>query len=122
MNCSPGGGGGNSCIDSNQNCAAWQREGYCTEGQYVDWMATNCPKSCGKCPTTTTTTTTRPQTTKTPTVEPPVECEDKHKNCNYWSGQNFCTEGYVDYMVKNCPKSCGMCKSLLKFLIIIKHR
>ena len=128
MNCSPGGGTGggegNNCTDSEENCAYWQRQGHCSDGQYVDWMAKNCPKSCGKCPTTTRTTTTRPTpattrppTTKPTTVGPPVECEDKRKSCGCWSLQNLCNEGYVDRMAQNCPKSCGKCKSLLKFLL-----
>ena len=32
-------------------CPAWASAGYCMR-THVDWMATNCPKACNKCPCT----------------------------------------------------------------------
>jgi len=34
--------------DAYNECQQWMEEGECTTGYYVDWMATNCAKSC-KC-------------------------------------------------------------------------
>ena len=46
-----GGGGGTVCVDAvdgNENCPNWADLGYCTQ-TYVDFMRTNCKKSCNVC-------------------------------------------------------------------------
>ena len=37
----------NQCQDKASGCPAWTW--HCTNGQWKDWMAQNCPKSCGLC-------------------------------------------------------------------------
>ncbi|KXJ15903.1 CUB and peptidase domain-containing protein 2 [Exaiptasia diaphana] len=37
-----------ACIDNNQNCDYWRKEGHC-KGQYEPYMKKNCKKSCGLC-------------------------------------------------------------------------
>merc|ERR1711997_61882 len=36
-------------------------------------------------------------------------CEDAKTQCPYWAGKNYCNEKFVNYMKKNCKKSCGLC-------------
>ena len=46
-----GGGGGDddpTCQNQNSNCDYWAEQGYC-QHSYVDYMTTNCKKSCEKC-------------------------------------------------------------------------
>ena len=111
MNCSPGGGGGTGtgtggCQDKEANCQYWKDQGHCTGGEWVQYMETNCPKSCNKCPTTTT-------TTKPVTVKPTGGCEDTKENCNYWLGEGYCTsDEWGSWMAENCPKSCGKCNTV----------
>jgi len=108
MNCNAGGtgttgtgtGGSGGCVDRSDQCAYWMGQGYCSvNAVWTAYMDTNCPKSCGKC--------------KTPNPKPeptPVGCKDTKDDCEYWKGENMCTEGeWVTWMTENCPKSCGTC-------------
>lgn len=38
---------GSSCSDKNANCSGWLR--YCTDSRYINWMRTNCQKTCNIC-------------------------------------------------------------------------
>ena len=35
-----------------------------------------------------------------------IECKDKGEHCDYWKKQGYCSKDYVQYMTKNCPKTC----------------
>ena len=83
-----GGGGetGGSCTlkDKNGSCGNWASQGFCS-GQYANWMASNCAKSCTK----------------------NVQSD---ANCKQWAGQGFCKQGsYVSWMNSNCAKACAGC-------------
>lgn len=82
------------CADLNTHCKSWQRQGNC-KNKYKEWMAQNCPHTCGKC-----------------------ECKDndKHeKDCPGWAKAGYCLRGEKgtahnkQFMIENCPKSCGNC-------------
>lgn len=58
--------------ETNTGCPNWKDQGYCEIGhQYGDWMAKNCPRTCGVCDVATGTkrstmvTETASQTTST---------------------------------------------------------
>ena len=40
--------GTSSCADQDTKCPQWKDQ-YCEDPSYVDWMAENCAKTCGKC-------------------------------------------------------------------------
>jgi hypothetical protein len=108
-----------SCTDKRPgSCPSWAKSGYCTE-KYVDYMARNCPKSCGKCgggPTPTA--QPRPAPTASPT-----KCEDQSNtgfalngngissvaaSCNHMAV--FCNHGSIGQTVRQrCPATCGAC-------------
>eukprot|EP00041_Stephanoeca_diplocostata_P020760 m.470870 g.470870 ORF g.470870 m.470870 type:complete len:901 (+) comp21656_c3_seq1:249-2951(+) len=37
------------CYDDDSDCLGYVKKKLCTEGDYVDWMKTNCARSCGHC-------------------------------------------------------------------------
>ncbi|XP_035679789.1 zinc metalloproteinase nas-15-like isoform X1 [Branchiostoma floridae] len=94
------GTGGGNCRDSNNNCPSWSRLGYCRTGSYVQWMRTNCRRSCQLC-SGGTGTGTRPNPTNN-------NCRDKSNHCGYWYRTGECTKNPT-YMRDNCRKSCRLC-------------
>jgi len=36
-------------------------------------------------------------------------CKDKNSSCSYWAQKGYCQHSHVDFMSKNCPKTCGKC-------------
>ena len=47
--------------------------------------------------------------TTTPPVTTPAPCENKHvsdSDCDRWAGYGYCEKSYVEWMTKNCAKSC----------------
>ena len=40
--------GTSNCADQDTKCPQWKNQ-YCEDPSYVDWMAENCAKTCGKC-------------------------------------------------------------------------
>lgn len=40
---------GKSCKDKHTGCRNWKNAGYCSGGTHGNWMASNCPLSCGAC-------------------------------------------------------------------------
>ena len=38
-----------------------------------------------------------------------VGCSDSHSSCKTWANAGYCRHTYVDYMKKNCKKSCNLC-------------
>jgi len=46
--CGGSGGGGSNCKDQRTDCSNYKTYGYCTE-HYVEWMKSNCQKTCGFC-------------------------------------------------------------------------
>ncbi|XP_065062838.1 uncharacterized protein LOC135689516 [Rhopilema esculentum] len=74
------------CEDKEGNCRYWANSGYCT-GKWKSYMSTNCRKSCNLCGS-----------------------GDKNRNCGAWAGAGYCrSSAYIDYMKKNCCKSCRHC-------------
>merc|ERR1719477_538008 len=116
MNCSPGGGGGTGgggCQDKEANCGYWKDQGHCTGGEWGEYMAENCPKSCGKCDKVTTTTEIVTPPPITITKPNPVDCKDLKDNCAYWKGEGHCdSEEWGQWMAENCPVSCDKCATV----------
>jgi len=84
--CSGGGGSGCPYTDKNKSCPNWKDQGYCTSGSYVEWMATNCAKSC-KCNAAS------------------CPYKDEWSNCQRY--KKYCTSGsFVAFMAKVCAKTC----------------
>ncbi|XP_070574803.1 zinc metalloproteinase nas-4-like isoform X2 [Ptychodera flava] len=142
--CSGGGGGGGEeggdCADKENDCGYWATTGYCTSGQYVDWMKENCPKSCNSCDDTDdgggggggdckddnnqcSNWAQSGECQANPgymlvsckkscdQCDGGANCEDKNVNCEWWSGQGFCRGTHARYMSRNCKKSCNTCGS-----------
>lgn len=103
------GGGGGDCTDKHPNdCPGWIT--YCNT--YVNWMAKNCKKSCGKCESTGTN----------------LGCSDAlpgdyDSTCSWtcveWANYGYCNKDWSSYRhcvpstsgpIKNsCKKSCNQC-------------
>ncbi|KAI8504679.1 Meprin A subunit beta [Branchiostoma belcheri] len=94
------GTGGGSCRDNSNHCRSWSNQGYCRSGSYVQYMRTNCRRSCRLC-TGGTGTGTRPNPTSN-------NCRDNSNHCGYWSRTGECSKNPT-YMRKSCRKSCGLC-------------
>ena len=50
--------------------------------------------------------------TTAPPVTTPAPCENKHvsdTDCDRWAGYGYCKKSYVEWMTKNCAKSCNTC-------------
>ena len=60
--------------------------GYCGKSA----MIRICTKTCGKC-------------------EGSGICKDEKKSCPLWVKKGYCKQKHVNYMEKNCAKSCGTC-------------
>ena len=70
------------------SCSGWKD--YC-EGQYKDYMAKNCKKTCGYC-------------------QAGGGCQNLKENCGKWAAAGYCeNSGTKDFLQKNCPKSCKFC-------------
>ena len=39
-----------ACEDKYSSCGYWSDQNYCVAGNYIAWMATNCPVTCNTCP------------------------------------------------------------------------
>jgi len=120
-------GGTSNCADKDTQCPTWKDQ-YCEDPSYVDWMAENCAKTCGKCGGVTV--------VKDPCTPNPCEnggtcrssgktftctcatgyrgetcairvCKDGDTNCPSWAQLGYCTHpSYKSWMQKNCKKSC----------------
>ena len=90
-----------TCIDVHQHCNYWRTEGYCTGGEWIDYMEENCPKSCDKCKDVDP----EPE----PEPDPIPNCKDKSKAmCPKWkkAGKLNCSKKKYK---KKCKQSCGVC-------------
>ena len=38
-----------------------------------------------------------------------LDCMDTISYCSHYKKKNYCTDRFVDYMKRNCPKTCGFC-------------
>jgi len=99
------------CSDtrSESECQDWENSySYCTTGEYVEWMATNCAKTCGKCGDEER----REETEEPEEKEEECGCEDSdQESCPSWKDSGYCakTNEYHEWMSENCAKSCGTC-------------
>ncbi|PIC12606.1 hypothetical protein B9Z55_028272 [Caenorhabditis nigoni] len=90
-----------SCADrSNTNgineCPGWKS--YCNDVFYKDFMARNCPQTCGLCSSTT-------PSTCIDAVNPTIgrsECSANLRLCN--------NVAFRDWMKIQCPRTCGYCR------------
>merc|ERR1712012_362900 len=92
-------GGTSNCADKDTQCPTWKDQ-YCEDPSYVDWMAENCAKTCGKCGGVTV--------VKDPCAGNPCEnggtcasrvCKDGDTNCPSWSQLGYCTHpSYKSWM------------------------
>ncbi|CAP37950.2 Protein CBG21037 [Caenorhabditis briggsae] len=90
-----------SCADrSNTNgineCPGWRS--YCNDVFYKDFMARNCPQTCGLCSSTTSSTcidVVNPTTGRS-------ECAANLRLCN--------NVAFRDWMKIQCPRTCGYCR------------
>ena len=40
-----------------------------------------------------------------------ADCMDTIHYCDYYDNKGYCSdERFIDYMTRNCPKTCGMCE------------
>ena len=105
-------GGDNSCRDSAEQaseCKGWADQGYCTEGEWVDWMKTNCKKSCKSCEGDKE---EKCKDKKGGCEDKKEQCKDKKKSCSKKKKKGQCSSKKSkkkSWMKKNCPKSCGFC-------------
>ena len=73
------------CNDKSTDCPNWARDGECAEN--ADFMAQNCPLSCGICS---------------------FNCTDTSESCRAWAAEGQCSENPLA-MYKDCPIACGVC-------------
>jgi len=101
------------CVDTYNQCDRYAYR--CKTNKDKRWMKINCRRTCGWCSdgiSTTaaaTTTTTTPTSTSKPasSAKPlPANCKDKLTNCSKVSGG---CNGLVDFMKRNCMKTCNYC-------------
>lgn len=66
-----------TCVDKHESCSGWAMPGELglasDEGECLknpDWMAENCPLSCGECPVLET---------------PKVPCSNLYRDCDMWA-------------------------------------
>lgn len=36
-------------------------------------------------------------------------CADSRKNCAFWAGKGYCKHSFVEFMKRNCKKTCNFC-------------
>ncbi|WP_411027115.1 M12 family metallopeptidase [Salmonella sp. s54925] len=77
-----------SDTESQANCNGWKGSGFCNPThKYGNFMKKHCCKTCKSASKT---------------------CVDKNRNCSTWQKNGYCSTGSsVQYMKKNCAKSCG---------------
>ncbi|XP_071824476.1 uncharacterized protein [Apostichopus japonicus] len=80
----------NHCTDLHTTCSQWARSNECITN--AEWMAINCPNSCGLCGNSG--------------IE--SACVDRHQNCTLWATEGDC-EQFPNWMLDKCPVSCQFC-------------
>uniref|UniRef100_A0A183G971 ShKT domain-containing protein n=1 Tax=Heligmosomoides polygyrus TaxID=6339 RepID=A0A183G971_HELPZ len=75
---------------------------YCTNSAYYTLMTTQCPKTCGRCSTTSSTTSTTCVDLLNPSTGV-SDCSAMAAYCN--------NSAYYTMMTTQCPKTCGRCTS-----------
>ncbi|GMR47367.1 hypothetical protein PMAYCL1PPCAC_17562, partial [Pristionchus mayeri] len=74
------------------DCA--DRRNLCNNTAYYSFMTTQCPKTCGRCPTSTCADLLNPSTGRS-------DCAQTAYLCN--------NPAYYSFMTIQCPKTCGRC-------------
>ncbi|KAJ7336047.1 hypothetical protein OS493_013422 [Desmophyllum pertusum] len=121
-----------ACRDKNDQCAYWAGIGYCKK-THVNYMKKNCMKSCNFCGrldinecdrgkrrcshgcvnTQGSYICTCPNGFQLSHNQHTCHaCRDKNDQCAYWAGIGYCKKTHVNYMKKNCMKSCNFCGRL----------
>lgn len=77
------------CEDKFNDCQSWANSGEC--GLNLNWMSTNCPKSCRTC------------------GEPPSDCADLYPvACESWGQGGECQKNPL-WMKEHCKRTCYQC-------------
>ncbi|CAH3015497.1 unnamed protein product, partial [Porites evermanni] len=77
------------CEDKYNDCQSWANSGEC--GLNLNWMSTNCPKSCRTC------------------GEPPSDCADLYPvACESWGQGGECQKNPL-WMKEHCKRTCYQC-------------
>ena len=92
-----------NCVDIHENCKVWADED--DECERNSNVSKYCPVSCGKCKNDAAAAKS-----ESSGGGKEISCEDKHGNCSFWAEKGECKSN-PGYMIENCPKSCGKCKS-----------
>ncbi|CAJ1945499.1 unnamed protein product [Cylindrotheca closterium] len=87
-----------SCSDRHPNCRIYALRGNCI--RHFQWMETQCPQSCGICPTVEDALKVDQSTTP--------QCIDHHPQCPKWASEQEC---FINPPFINglCPMSCIRC-------------
>ncbi|GMS81245.1 hypothetical protein PENTCL1PPCAC_3420, partial [Pristionchus entomophagus] len=86
------------------DCSA--RASLCNNTVYYSLMTTQCPRTCGRCNSTTTTTSTSTNSTCADLTNPATgvsDCSSRAYLCN--------NSVYYSFMTTQCPSTCGRCST-----------
>ncbi|XP_065067993.1 uncharacterized protein LOC135693432 isoform X3 [Rhopilema esculentum] len=100
-----------ACIDTIHYCQFYIKKQYCNHPKFGEYMKRNCPRSCKFCEPGVA--TQPPLVTRPPVTAPftTPDCMDTIHFCKWYKSKGYCKdERFVDYMTKNCPKTCEICK------------
>lgn len=74
-----------------ETCGQWAKQGFCKEGQYVDFMTQKCQRACATASD----------------VKVADGGEKSVEECQGWAARGFCHHPeYSPFMAQNCPSIC----------------
>ena len=95
------------CTDQMEfwTCYMWSHRGMCQNRYYLGYMNRNCRRMCGLCPVIPVVATRK----RVSLINEEI-CQDNRDKCTTW--KNYCDEGneYFNFMMKNCRRTCLMCR------------
>uniref|UniRef100_A0A1I7UIU3 ShTK domain protein n=1 Tax=Caenorhabditis tropicalis TaxID=1561998 RepID=A0A1I7UIU3_9PELO len=90
------------------DCTA--RAALCNNSVYYDLMTVQCPRTCGRCTSSSSTVTSSSSTTASTTCVDQVNAATGVSDCP--NRRAFCTNAaYITLMRTQCPLTCGFCTS-----------
>ncbi|EGT37793.1 hypothetical protein CAEBREN_19409 [Caenorhabditis brenneri] len=88
------------------DCTA--RAALCNNSVYYDLMTVQCPRTCGRCTSSSSTVTSSSSTTVSSTCVDQVNAATGTSDCP--NRRAFCTNAaYISLMRTQCPLTCGFC-------------